>query len=137
MQIVGAYPRGLGFIPRLCLRFTFRMNTEIVTRALHELLGGLSQINSLSLRVNELQKTVGELRGLLERLQESKAHKAEGWLDTTHAAKYLGISRTTFQKYRKDESYPLSGTRLDGKIVYRKEDLDRYVEFREAKKSIQ
>ena len=55
------------------------------------------------------------------------------WLDAKAAAAYLCISAGTFDKYRYDTNPRLKGYPLDGKILYKKSDLDQFVQLYSVK----
>lgn len=49
-----------------------------------------------------------------------------GWYNATNAAKYLGVNRTTFYKWRKKYDIPFA--MVDGVIRYGQKDLDKFME---------
>lgn len=49
-----------------------------------------------------------------------------GWYNATNAAKYLGVDRTTFYRWKKRYCIPFS--MIDGVIRYGKKDLDKFME---------
>ncbi len=55
------------------------------------------------------------------------------WLDAKQAAAYLCISGGTFDKYRYETNPRVKGYPLDGKILYKKSDLDQFVRLYSAK----
>ena len=57
----------------------------------------------------------------------------DGWVDAKQAAKYLCISPSTFDKYRYDTTVKISGYPIDGKILYKKSDLDTWVRLYQVK----
>jgi len=58
---------------------------------------------------------------------------ADGWMDAKAAAKYLGISAGSFDKYRYKTTPRIKGYNLDGKTLYKKKDLDDFVMLYEIK----
>jgi hypothetical protein len=58
---------------------------------------------------------------------------SDGWLDAKSAARYLEISENTFDKYRYKTNPRIKGFRLDGKILYKRSDLDAFVKLYELK----
>jgi hypothetical protein len=85
------------------------------------------------------------LSGLLERLEKLAAQfdairtpPVEGfsdpWLTAGQARVYLGnMAKGTFDKYRYETSPRLPGHKLDGKVLYKRSDLDNFVRLYELK----
>lgn len=75
----------------------------------------------------------------LKREMATDAKKAEvhadGWLDAKEAARYMGISDTTFDKYRYKTTPRVKGYPLEGKVLYKKSDLDSFVKLYALKSS--
>ncbi len=70
----------------------------------------------------------------IKRFIEKNARVVEGgFLDSRNAASYCGISRGTFDKYRYSTRVKLKGYRLDGKVLYKREDLDAFIKLYEVK----
>ena len=69
----------------------------------------------------------------MERMQETTSQRLESgqnedcWLDAKKAAKYMDVSKSTFDKYRYGTDVKITGYPLDGKILYKKSDLDTFV----------
>lgn len=63
------------------------------------------------------------------------SQNASQWMNTTQAAKYLGLSKKTIYNLRSQGE--LLGKRMagKGKLVFRKEDLDAWVEGKANPKS--
>jgi len=60
--------------------------------------------------------------------QAPNEREIDGWLDSKAAAKYMGnLSKTSFDKYRYQTAPKLKGYPLDGKILYKKSDIDSFV----------
>jgi hypothetical protein len=51
----------------------------------------------------------------------------DGYMDAKAAAAYLGMSPTTFDKYRYNTKIKIKGYKLDGKVWYKKSDLDLFM----------
>lgn len=61
---------------------------------------------------------------------------SDSWLDAEQARAYLGnMSKGTFDKYRYQTKPCIKGYKLDGKILYKKSDLDAFVHLYEIKSS--
>ena len=58
---------------------------------------------------------------------------SDGWLDAKGAAEYMGIATGTFDKYRYKTTPCIKGYPLDGKILYKKSDLDQFVKLYSVK----
>lgn len=56
----------------------------------------------------------------------TKKNPMYGWYNATDAAKYLGIDRTTFYRWRKKYHIPFA--MIDGVIRYGQKDLDKFME---------
>ena len=74
----------------------------------------------------ELRRGFSKIEAVLAKAQPNQ--DSDGWLDSKAAAKYMGnVSRTTFDKYRYETSPRLTGCALDGKVLYKKSDIDAFV----------
>ena len=105
------------------------MNTRHESgRALLEAIQGLSRISYLEGKMTEMQKSLHDVKSLLEKILEVQPNSSEGWLDATDAAEYMGISKSTFEKYRTDSDHMLRGYQIGGKYLYQKSELDRYIQ---------
>lgn len=51
------------------------------------------------------------------------------WLDAKEAAEYLSMSPGSFDRYRYKTNPHVKGYALDGKILYKKSDLDHFVKL--------
>jgi len=89
------------------------------------------QLATLLIPNESLNAIHAEIRNGLAKVQAMLAQKAEpereGWLDSRRAAKYMGVSRTTFDKYRYQTEPKLKGCPLDGKIFYKKSEIDSFI----------
>jgi excisionase family DNA binding protein len=54
-------------------------------------------------------------------------------MDAKAAAKYLGCSKTTFDNYRYNSSPKLTGYRVGGKTLFKREDIDSWVKLYEIR----
>jgi hypothetical protein len=113
------------------------MNTRQESgRALLEAIQGLGRITYLEGKINKVQKSINDVKSLLTKILEVHPNSSEGWLDATDAAEYMGISKSTFEKYRTDSKHPLRGYQIGGKYVYQKPELDRYIQTYAAVKCV-
>jgi len=87
--------------------------------------------------VELVQAQSQQIRSLLENQSRvtSKIENADCWLDATKAAKYMDLSKSTFDKYRYGTNVKITGYPLDGKILYKKSDLDNFVKLYDLKSS--
>jgi len=53
----------------------------------------------------------------------------QGYLDARSAAAYCGMSRGTFDKYRYKTAVKIKGYPIDGKTLYKVEDLDAFIKL--------
>jgi excisionase family DNA binding protein len=104
--------------------------------ALLEAIQGLTKIGHLEKKIYEMQSSIGEVKALLGKLLELQPKSSEGWLDATDAAKYMGIGKSTFEKYRTDTDNMLRGYQVGGKYLYQKAELDRYIQTYAAAKRL-
>jgi hypothetical protein len=74
-----------------------------------------------------------EIRDLRELLATRSAAVESGYLDAKAAAAYCGLSRGTFDKYRYQTRVKVHGFKLDGKVLYRREDLDEFIKLYEIR----
>lgn len=94
--------------------------------SLTEVLRGLLLMPCLLDLLKDQQRQISGLKELFAELGRPDAPASE-WLDAKAAARYLGISDSTFDKYRYKTTPSIKGYPLDGKILYRKGDLDSFV----------
>lgn len=80
---------------------------------------------------------VVSLRADLETVREvcERACSTEerGFLDAKAAAAYCGMSRGIFDKYRYNTEVRIRGYHLDGKVLYKREDLDSFIKLYEIR----
>jgi hypothetical protein len=84
--------------------------------------------------LQENNREIAALRAELAK-KSSVPSELDGWLDAKAAAKYLGISSGSFDKYRYKTSPKIKGYALDGKTLYKRSDLDSFVMLYELKSS--
>ena len=99
--------------------------------AVVQLLAGLASLPSIVRLLENQQEQIAALqRELRERDAARQASDADGWMDTKRARAYLSdMSAATFDKYRYQTKVKIKGSRLDGKTLYKKSDLDREIIF--------
>ena len=110
------------------------LDTKIEQLSFTRLFGALDELPALvetCLRLQKLQEScLAEIADLKKRLSSSGEDK---WLDAKEAAKYMGISPGSFDKYRYSTTPSLKGAKLDGKVLYKKSDLDDFIMLYEVK----
>jgi Helix-turn-helix domain len=74
-----------------------------------------------------------ELMTALKHILQERTVEDE-WMGAKKAAKYLDMSASTFDKYRYDDDYRIPGYRVGGKILYKRKELDMWVQLWEIKK---
>jgi hypothetical protein len=80
------------------------------------------------LRLLEVQaREINALRGEIHCLRHLSRTGHDGWLDARAAAGHMGISPGCFDKYRYNTNPKIKGYKLDGKVLYKKSDLDNFV----------
>jgi len=83
--------------------------------------------------LSQIQALNGKMDSLMTENRQRAARVSEpskdGWLDSKNAAKYLGISSGSFDKYRYGSAVKIKGYPLDGKILYKRDDLDNFVKL--------
>ena len=94
---------------------------------LFEALAAMPMIASL------LQEQNRQLSALREEMRQhsNAAPDPDRWLDAKAAAEYLGLSATTFDKYRYQSRVRIKGYRVGGKFLYQRKDLDSFVKLYE------
>ena len=80
---------------------------------------------------DQLRREFAKLEAVL--VAERKSSQSDGWLDAKAAAAYMGVSRGTFDKYRYESTPRLTGYPLDGKVLYKRADIDRFVKLYSVK----
>jgi hypothetical protein len=66
-------------------------------------------------------------------LKFSDSNQDDRYLSPKEASAYLGMSETTFDKYRYETKVRIKGYKLDGKNWYKRSDLDRFMLTYESK----
>lgn len=102
--------------------------------SLPALLVAIGAIPALVSEFRQLRQEFAALREKLE-LQPDSATTDDGWLDAKDAARYMGLSPGTFEKYRYRTSHKITGYKLDGKTLFKRSDLDTFVRLYELKSS--
>ena len=98
----------------------------------------VSDLTRLSSLVPSLLNTLSNKIDKIEHFIATKLADLNGsedrWLNASQARKYMGdMSKATFDKYRYKTSPKLDGHKLDGKVLYKKSDLDRFIRLYEFK----
>lgn len=88
------------------------------------------ELKDLAVQIAAMRTELLEIKRFIEK---STRATNGGFLDSRNAAVYCGISRGTFDKYRYTTQVKLKGYRLDGKVLYKREDLDAFVQLYEIK----
>ena len=95
--------------------------------AIAQILGTLLKISDVrEIIQQQIQAGFAQLQSAIAR---NNSPDPDCWLDATAAAKYMCISKSSFDKYRYQTTPKLSGYRLDGKVLYRKADIDRFIKL--------
>lgn len=81
-------------------------------------------VRGQSERLNRIETAIEGLR--------ATPKDSDCWLDAKEAARYMGISNGTFDKYRYKTTPHIRGYALDGKVLYKKSDLDQFVKLYSA-----
>jgi hypothetical protein len=87
-------------------------------------------LDSLPAEIRALREEMNALRRLIT---SRGSAAAPGYLDAKAAAEYCGLSRGTFDKYRYRTAVKIRGFRLDGKVLYRRDDLDEFIRLYEIR----
>lgn len=78
-------------------------------------------------------KSLGQLHSKIDALQDlivkfiDNIELGDRYMTPKEACMYLGMSETTFDKYRYSTKIKIKGYKLDGKTWYRKSDLDLFM----------
>jgi hypothetical protein len=100
-------------------------NSEDEARA--QILGTLLKISDVrEIIQQQIQAGFAQLESVIAR---TNSPDPDCWLDANAAAKYMCVSKSSFDKYRYDTSPKLTGYRLDGKVLYKKTDIDRFIKL--------
>lgn len=104
-------------------------------QALTRMLETLSAAPVILSMLEEQNRQLAALRDDLRRKPEA-AREDDGWLDAKAAAIYLGMSATTFDKYRYQSRVKIKGYKVGGKTLYQRKDLDSFVKLFEINSSL-
>jgi len=96
------------------------------------MLQGLSAYPDILELLRHQQRQLAEIQDQLGR-QPTATEPVDPWLDAKAAAKYMGISANTFDKYRYQTTPRIKGSKLDGKTVFKRSDLDSFIRLYEVK----
>ena len=96
-------------------------------QALAHMLETLSAAPAIMALLEEQARQLAALRADLQRLDAPREN--DGYLDAKGAAKYLGMSATTFDKYRYQSRVKIKGYKVGGKTLYQRKDLDSFVKL--------
>lgn len=99
-------------------------------QALAQMLEAFSAAPMIISMLEEQGRQLAALRADVQRKSEPSAD-LDGWLDAKAAAAYLGLSATTFDKYRYQSKVKIKGYRVGGKLLYQRKDLDSFVKLYE------
>ena len=93
----------------------------------------LEALSAAPMIVSMLKEHGRQLAALREEVRQKSngAAEADGWLDAKAAAAYLGLSATTFDKYRYQSRVKIKGYKVGGKLLYQRKDLDSFVRLYE------
>lgn len=93
----------------------------------------LEALSAAPMIVSMLEEQGRQLKALREEVQRKSnaSPESDGWLDAKAAAAYLGLSATTFDKYRYQSRVQIKGYRVGGKLLYQRKDLDSFVRLYE------
>ncbi len=93
----------------------------------------LEAFSAAPMIVSMLQEQARQLAALREdvRRKSEPCAEVDGWLDAKAAAAYLGLSATTFDKYRYQSKVKIKGYKVGGKLLYQRKDLDSFVRLYE------
>lgn len=100
-----------------------------------QMLAGLAAAQTLQATIALMQ---AEMRRAFAALREEMTRREtvedlDPWLDAKTAAKYMGVSAGTFDKYRYLTEPKLNGCKLDGKTLYKRSEIDKFVRLYELK----
>lgn len=99
-----------------------------------DFLSGIASLPTILASLEKQQNELSALRQEIKALHQREAGDAsDAWLDAKDAARYLGMSPGTFDKYRYQTSPTIKGYRVGGKTLYKRADLDAFVILFEAR----
>jgi hypothetical protein len=98
----------------------------------------ISELMRLGALIPAFSAFLERFERLAARFDAVKATQAESssdpWLTAEQARRHMGsMSKGTFDKYRYETSPRLPGHKLDGKVLYKRSDLDNFVRLYELK----
>lgn len=96
------------------------------TSAVATMLGAWATIPDILPLLRAQAERLRNIEDRITRIQK-QADAPDRWLDAKAAAEYLGVSAGTFDKYRYKTNPRIPGHALDGKILYKKSELDNFV----------
>lgn len=99
-------------------------------QALAQMLEALSAAPMIVSMLEEQSRQLTALREEVRR-KSNVSSETDGWLDAKAAAAYLGLSATTFDKYRYQSRVKIKGYKVGGKLLYKRKDLDSFVKLYE------
>lgn len=102
---------------------------------LSSLLSGIAALPQILVKLINQEKEIQALHQAIEGLRKDVAKISAGdcWMDAKGAAKYMGISDGTFEKYRYHTNPKVKGYKLDGKTLFKKSDIDSFIVLYEVK----
>lgn len=99
-------------------------------QALAQMFEALSAAPMILSILQEQSRQLAALREEVRRKSEV-SKEVDGWLDAKAAIAYLGLSATTFDKYRYQSKVKIKGYKVGGKLLYQRKDLDSFVKLYE------
>ncbi len=110
------------------------MNQQETQRepTLTEVLDVYKTLPHVSASLVKLERRMFEVQDMLARAKPIE----DGWLGSKEAAKYMGVSISTFEKYRYNNSPMLKGYKLGGKMLFKKADLDSFIRLYEVNSAL-
>jgi hypothetical protein len=97
------------------------------------LLEGLAAFPTILKLLQDQQQQIAILVGEVRELR-SKVTSPDGWVDAKGARAHLAnMSKPTFDKYLRETSPKIKGYKTDGRLLFDKEELDRWVRLYDLK----
>jgi len=97
----------------------------------YALLGILFNLSNVPAAVLSLSDEVRSIKLAVNNLplmpQAASTSTSDGWLDSSQAANYLQLSKTTFEKHVYKGNPKIKGYLVGGKNLYKQSDLDKWV----------
>ena len=111
-----------------------KSDTSESKEALLTMLGGIAALPQVLELVQALQREIAYLRAEARAACSGAGREnGDGWIDAKGAAGYMGVCASTFDKYRYETTPRITGSAIDGKILYKKSDLDLFIRTYDAK----